>query len=127
MQRLWNEINSKTDVYLQFREYESPDALWNELTKYTFDKAYDHDTADLVMEALSKIFKCKVLIQDGNPQKNLTCIIGHTFSSAIYLIKSREDYNLLIQATDQHSTVKPKKEHVPVKCIKVERLVNFLI
>ena len=37
-QRLWNEIDSKTDVYLLFRVYESPDALQNELTWYTSDK-----------------------------------------------------------------------------------------
>lgn len=63
------------------------------------------------METLSEIFICKVLIHDGNLQQSLRCIIGHTFPSAIHLIKSRDHNNLLIQATDQHAAVKPEKEH----------------
>ena len=75
------------------------------------------------MKALSEIFKCKVLIHDGNPQQKPRFIIEHTFPSAMHLIKSRDHYDLLIQGTDQHATVKPEKEHVPVECNEVERLI----
>ena len=40
-----------------FSEYSSTEELLKSLEEYIFNKRYDHDTVDLVFEALSKIFK----------------------------------------------------------------------
>ena len=40
-----------------FSEYSSTEELLKSLEEHIFNKRYNHDTVDLVFEALSKIFK----------------------------------------------------------------------
>ena len=43
------------EEYMKFGEYENSEQLLQYAQPYIFDKNYDHDTVDLVLEGLSKI------------------------------------------------------------------------
>ena len=47
---------------MKFGEYENSEQLLQYLPQYIFDKNYDHDTMDLVLEALSKIYMHRIFI-----------------------------------------------------------------
>ena len=64
LNRLWNEINDNVYTYIEFGSYNSANELRKELSKYACEKSYDNDTADLVVEALSRVFEYKVLIRN---------------------------------------------------------------
>ena len=123
LQRLWNEINNRIDVYMQFGEYDTPDTLRNELSKYTFDKSYGHDTADLVIEALSNIFKCNVLIHDKEIQENPQSTVGECFLNTMHLLKSNDHYDLLVERRSDDVLVKNES----LSSITDERLVTNIL
>ena len=58
--------------------YLSPDELRIESLKYIFDKSHEFDTADLVYEALSRIYKCRVFIHQDKPEASPTGHVGET-------------------------------------------------
>ena len=98
LQRLWTEISNNVDEYQSFGEYGSTEELISELGKYAFDKGYAHDTADLVIESLSKIYKCRVFLHLEKPQKNPNGIVGERFdANPIHLLKTKEHYDLLVR------------------------------
>ena len=47
---------------MKFGEYENSEQLLQYLPQYIFDKNYDDDTVDLVLEALSKIYMHRIFI-----------------------------------------------------------------
>ena len=53
---LWNKFQENTHLYMGFSEYKSTEELLKSLEDYILNKRYNHDTVDLVFEALSKIF-----------------------------------------------------------------------
>ena len=52
----WEEFHNNVEEYIKFEEYENSEQLLQCLQQYIFDKNYDHDTVDLVLEALSNIY-----------------------------------------------------------------------
>ena len=56
LEKLLLEMNKKIELYIRFGVYESPEDLRIELAKYTFSKNYSNDTADLIIEALAKVY-----------------------------------------------------------------------
>ena len=57
LEKLWHEMNENIELYVRFGLYESPEDLRIELVKYTFSKNYSNDTAELIIEALAKIYE----------------------------------------------------------------------
>ena len=57
LEKLWLEMNENIKLYVRFGLYESPEDLRIELVKYTFSKNYSNDTAELIIEALAKIYE----------------------------------------------------------------------
>ena len=84
-------------MHMKFGEYNSPDALRIQLSKYVFEKGYDHNTYDLAFEVISNNFKCQTVIHDEESQRTPKCYVGHAFSQSIHLVKSRNYYDLLFQ------------------------------
>ena len=65
---LWNEFQENIHLYMGFSEYKSTEKLLKSLKEYIFNKHYNHDTVDLVFEALSKIFQHRVFIFEEHSQ-----------------------------------------------------------
>ena len=80
---------------MEFGTYLLPDELRSELSKYIFDKSYEFDTADLVFEALSKIYKCRVFILQDKPEASPTGHVGETLTNTIHLLHQKNYYDLL--------------------------------
>ena len=55
-------MNENIELYIRFKVHESPEDLRIELVKYTFSKNYSSDTADLIIEALAKVYEARVFI-----------------------------------------------------------------
>ena len=53
---LWNKFQENIHLYMGFSEYKSTEEFLKSLEEYIFNKRYNHNTVDLVFEALSKIF-----------------------------------------------------------------------
>ena len=53
---LWNKFQENIHLYMGFSEYKSTEEFLKSLEEYIFNKRYNHNTVDLVLEALSKIF-----------------------------------------------------------------------
>ena len=89
----WHEFHNNVEEYIKFGEYENSEQLLQCLQQYIFDKNYDHDTVDLVLEALSKIYIHRIFIF-GNSIENPPCgVIGEKFTKRINLIKREDHYN----------------------------------
>ena len=56
-EKIWNEMNENIELYIRFGVYASPEDLQIELAKYSFSKNYSNDTADLIIEALAKVYE----------------------------------------------------------------------
>ena len=70
LNELWQEFHNNVEEYMKFGEYENSEQLLQCLQQYIFDKNYDHDTVDLVLDALSKIYMHRIFIfanSIGNP------------------------------------------------------------
>ena len=80
--------------------YESPEDLRIELVKYTFSKNYSNDTAELIIEALAKVYEAWVFIHVDKIQQHPGNNVGVDFPNIIYLIKTGQHYNLLKQTID---------------------------
>ena len=98
LQRLWYKISNSSHMYMEFGTYASPDELRSELSKYIFDKSYEFGKADLVFDALSRIYKCLVFIQ-ASPTDH----VGETFTITIHLLHQKDHYDLL-QLRNQSKT-----------------------
>ena len=59
---LWNEFQENNHLYMGFSEYNSTEELLKSVEEYIFNKRHNHDTVDLVFEALSKIFQHRFYI-----------------------------------------------------------------
>ena len=51
---------------MKFREYGNSKQLLQCLQQYIFDKNYDHDTVDLVLEALSKTHTHRIFMFENS-------------------------------------------------------------
>ena len=57
---LRNGFQVNVHLYMGFGEYMSTEERLKSLEEYIFNKRYNHDTVDIVFEALSKIFQRRV-------------------------------------------------------------------
>ena len=55
-------MKENIELVIKFEVYESPEDLRIELAKYTFSENYYNDTADLIIEALAKVYEARVFI-----------------------------------------------------------------
>ena len=95
LQRLWYKVSNSSHIYMEFGTYLSPDEFTSEISKYIFDKSYEFDTAILVFEALSRIYKCRVFIHQDKPETSPTGHLGETFKNTFHLIHQKDLYHLL--------------------------------
>ena len=54
---LRNKFQENIHLYMVFSEYKSTEELLKCFEEYIFNKSYNHDTVDLVFQALSKVFQ----------------------------------------------------------------------
>ena len=76
------------------------------MAKYVFDKPYRHGMADLVLDFLSKVYKCHAFLHNDRHQNPLGTI-GETFTSNIHLLGTNDRYNLLL--SDQQTNETPSE------------------
>lgn len=98
---LWNEFQIHLDTYMQFGEYKSTAELLKSLENYIFNKVYNSDTVDLVLEALSKIFKHRVFIFQDSLSSAPLGVIGEKYNRCINLLKTGEHYNLVLTSKEE--------------------------
>ena len=55
-----DEYQENIHLYVGFSKYKSTEEFLKSLEEYIFNKRYNHDTVDIVFEALSKIFQRRV-------------------------------------------------------------------
>ena len=70
-----------------------PSKSWEE---YIFNKRYNHDTVNLVFEALSKIFQCRVFIFEESLTNSPRGIVGEKYNRCINVLKKGDPYNLIV-------------------------------
>ena len=83
------------------------------MEKYVFDKAYRNGMADLVLEILSKVYKCRAFLRNDRHQENPLGTIDETFTSSIHLLGTNDRYNLLLsdqQMNEAPSEFEPDQE-----------------
>ena len=100
LEKLWHEMNENIELYLRFGVYESPGDLRIELANYTFSENYSNDTADLIIEALAKVYEAQVFIHVDKMQQHSENNVGVDFPNIIHLIKTEQHYDLLKQTID---------------------------
>ena len=77
---LWNEFQENSHLYMVFSEYNSTEELLKSLEEYIFNKRYNHDTVDLVFEALSKNVRHRVFIFKESLTNSPRGIVGEKYS-----------------------------------------------
>ena len=83
------------------------------MEKYVFDKAYRDCIAYLVLEFLSKVYKCRAFLRNDRHQENPLGTIDETFTSSIHLLGTNDRYNLLLydqQMNETPSEFQPDQE-----------------
>ena len=93
---LWNEFQENIHLYMGFSEYNSTEELLKSLEEYIFNKRYNHDTVDLVFEALSKIFQHRVFIFEESLTNSPRGIVGEKCNRCINVLKRGDHYNLIV-------------------------------
>ena len=93
-------MNENIELYIRFEVYESPEYQRIELAKYTFSKNYYNDTANLIIEALAKVYEARVFIHMDKIQQHPENQVGVDFLNIIHLIKTGQHYDLLKQTID---------------------------
>ena len=83
---------------MKFGEYENSEQLLQCLQEYIFDKNYDHEIVDLLLEALSKIHMHRIFIFENSIDNPPCGVIGERFTKCINLIKRRDHYNLVVSS-----------------------------
>ena len=112
---LWNEFQENIHLYIGFSEYKSTEKLLKSLKEYIFNKHYNHDTVDLVFEALSKIFQHRVFIF-GESLTNSPCGMGGVkYNRCINVLKRGDHYNL-INVNEKGCEKANNRLHNPYSC-----------
>ena len=98
-----------------FSEYKSTEEFLKSLEVYIFNKRYNHDTVDLVFEALSKIFKHRVFIFEASLTNSPRDIVGEKYNRCINVLKRGDHYNLI--AVNEKGCEKANNRlHNPYSC-----------
>ena len=97
---LWDEFQTHVDTYMQFGEYKNTTELLKALENYIFNKVYNNDAVDLVLEALSKIFKHRVFIFQDSLTNAPLGVVGEKYNRCINLLKCGDHYNLILSNND---------------------------
>ena len=71
---------------------------FNACNSIFFDKNYDHDIVDLLLEALSKIHIHRIFIFENSIDNPPCGVIGEKFTKCINLIKRGDRYNLVVSS-----------------------------
>ena len=96
LNELWQEFHNNVEEYMKFAENKNSEQLLQCLKQYIFDKNYDHDTVNLVLEALSKIYMHRIFIFENWIENPPCVVIGEKFTKCINLIKRGDHYNLVV-------------------------------
>ena len=79
-----------------FSEYNSTEELLKSVKEYIFNKRYNRDAADLVSEALSKIFQHRVFIFEESLTDSPRGIVSEKYNRRINVLKRGDHYNLIV-------------------------------
>ena len=90
---LWNEFQENIHLYMRFSEYNSTEELFKSLEEYIFNKRYNHNTVDLVFEALSKIFQHRAFIFEESLTNSPRGIDRKKYNRCINVLKRGDHYN----------------------------------
>ena len=101
LNELWQVFLNNVEKYMKFGEYENSEQLLQCLQQYVFDKNYDRDTMDLVLEALSKIYMHRIFIFESSIDTPPCGGIREKFTKCINLIKRGDHYNLVVSSEKQ--------------------------
>ena len=93
---LWNEFQKNIHLYMRSSKYNSTEELFKSLEEYIFNKRYNHDTVDLVFEALSKIFQHRAFIFEESLPNSPRGIIGERYNRFINVLKRGDHYNFIV-------------------------------
>ena len=112
---LWNEFQENIHLYMGFSEYKSTEKLLKSLKEYIFNKHYNHDTVDLVFEALSKIFQHRVFIFEESLTNSPCGMGGVKYNRCINVLK-RGDHCNLINVNEKGCEKANNRLHNPYSC-----------
>ena len=93
---LWNQFQENIHLDMGFSEYSSTEELLKSLEEDILNKRYNHDTVDLVFEALSKIFQHRVFIFEESLTNSPRGIVGEKYNRCINVLKRGDHYNLIV-------------------------------
>ena len=68
-----------------------------EVYSYVTEKRYNSSTADLFLEAFSRIYKCKVIVIDSDEDIDGLVIGEENMEKIIRLHRSKEHFDLLVE------------------------------
>ena len=86
------------EEYMKFGEYENSEQLLQYSQQYIFDKNYDHDTVDLVLEGLSKMHMDWIYIFENSIDNPPCGVIGEKFTKCINLIERGDHCNVVVSS-----------------------------
>ena len=90
------EFVKNGELYASFSDELTIDEVLAELQQYEENKKYSIQTVDLVLEALSRIFSCPIVICIKSDEGTTYSIIGEMYEdSSIHLLRSGEHFDLL--------------------------------
>ena len=98
LNELPQEFDNNVEEYMKFGEYENSEQLLQYAQPYIFDKNYDHDTVDLVLEGLSKIHMDWIYIFENSIDNPPCWVIGEKFTKCINLIERGDHYNVVVSS-----------------------------
>ena len=98
LNELWQDFLDNVEKYMKFGEYENSEQFLWWFQQCVFDKTYDHDTNDLVLEALSKIYKHWIFLFENSIDNPPCRVIGQKFTKCINFIKRGDHYNLVVSS-----------------------------
>ena len=94
--KLSEEFVENGELYASFSDELTIDEVLVELQQYEENKKYSLQTVDLVLEALSRIFSCQIVIYIKSDEGTTYSIIGDMYEdSSIHLLRSGEHFDLL--------------------------------
>ena len=91
-----NEFQKNIHLYMIFSEYRGTEGLLKSLEEYIYNKHYNQDTADLVFEALSKIFQHRTFIFKTSLKNSPRGIVSERYNRCIRVLKRGDCYNLIV-------------------------------
>ena len=112
---LWNNFQENIHLYMGFSEYKSTEELLKSFEEYIFNKRYKHNTVDLVLVLLPKIFQIWAFIFEESLTNSPRGMVGEKYNRCINVLKRGNHYNLIVVNEKECEKAKSRL-HNPYSC-----------